>query len=421
MSKRHIILTIIVTGLFASILCAVNINNKESEANEWAYLYEEDQIDDDYVFDDSLAKDTETDKIVPDELKRLLPGASWSTDTICTVGDKTYMYAAEGNLRSYAIFTGNTLLVEDPSLTYFETDSITPTIIEVMAGEKTLIVDFKNPSSIEQLRTLSSPVLPGWKRYRWDRSADFCNRVQNSLEMDYPKSSIHNSEYISQWIATVVLGQITGPVKLPSLTSVYLNFEWKDRSGYKGELNDRYGVARHISDSYFADVEDEFGREDENIPPALYSIISLRARYFNDRYVTYQMFTDEYNGGMHGYYTDQLVSYDCVHHESITWKYLFKPKTEISVLRQLETIAQADEKYQQWNAEIWDFIRQVDDDGNPTGKILLPMPSLTPDGVVFSFQPYAISCFAAGCFHFTIPYSHLMTYLTDRAKWCIGM
>ena len=133
------------------------------------------------------------------------------------------------------------------------------------------------------------------------------------------------------------------------------------------------------------------------------------------------MFTNDYNGGMHSYYTDQLVSYDCVHHESIGWEYLFKPKTEKSVLRQLEMIAEADEKYQLWDADIWDFIRRVDDDGNPTGEILLPIPSLTPDGVLFSFQPYEISCFAAGCFHFTIPYSRLTTYLTDRAKWCIGL
>jgi hypothetical protein len=243
----------------------------------------------------------------------------------------------------------------------------------------------------------------------------------NNIEIDYPKPSITNSEHISKWIATVALAQITGPVRLPSLVSTYLNFEWKDRSGYQGQLNDRYSVANFIADTYFADVEEEFGREDEDLPPALYSIISLRARFFNDRYVTYQMFTNDYNGGMHGYYTDQLVSYDCVHHESIGWEYLFKPKTERSVLRQLEMIAQADLKYQEWNADIWDFIRRVDDDGNPTGEILLPMPSLTPDGVLFSFQPYEISCFAAGCFHFKIPYSRLTTYLTDRAKWCIGL
>ena len=422
MSKRHIITTIIIAGLLSAALYALDINKKEVEVDEWAFLNEVDEPVYEYSeYNDSLVENRETNVIVPAELNALLPGASWSIDTICTVAGVTYLYASDNDLRTYAICTESTLLAEDPSLTYFETDSITPTIIKVLAGEKTLTVDFRNPSSIEKLRTLSSPVLPGWKRCRWDRTADFCDRVQNNLEIDYPKSSIVNSEYISKWIATVALAQKTGPVRLPLLVSTYLNFEWKDRSGYQGQLNDRNSVANYIADTYFADVEEEFGREDENIPASLFSIISLRARFFNDRYVTYQMFTNDYNGGMHSYYTDQLVSYDCVHHESIGWEYLFKPKTEKSVLRQLEMIAEADEKYQLWDADIWDFIRRVDDDGNPTGEILLPIPSLTPDGVLFSFQPYEISCFAAGCFHFTIPYSRLTTYLTDRAKWCIGL
>lgn len=424
MSKRHIITTITIAGLLSVALYALNINKKEVETDEWAFVNEVDEMDYEYSeYDDSEEEETETitNVVVPAELNALLPGASWSTDTICTVGGVTYLYASDDDLRTYAICTESTLLVEDPSLTYFETDSITPTVIKVMAGEKTLTVDFKNPSDIEQLRTLSSPVIPGWKRYRWDRKADFCHRVMNNLEIDYPKSSITNSEHISEWISTVALAQMTGPVRLPSLVSTYLNFEWKDRSGYQGQLNDRNAVADFIAKSYFDDVEEEFGHENEDIPAALYSIISLRVRYFNDRYVTYQLFTDDYNGGMHAYYTDQLLSYDYVHHEEIGWKYLFKPQTEGSVLRQLELIAEADENYQEWQADIWDFIRQVDDKGNPTGKMLLPIPSLTPEGVVFSFQPYEISCFAAGCFHFTIPYNSLKPYLTDRARWCIGL
>ena len=38
---------------------------------------------------------------------------------------------------------------------------------------------------------------------------------------------------------------------------------------------------------------------------------------------------------------------------------------------------------------------------------LLPRTGLTDKGVIFSFQPYNICGFAAGCFHFTIPYKDL--------------
>ena len=43
------------------------------------------------------------------------------------------------------------------------------------------------------------------------------------------------------------------------------------------------------------------------------------------------------------------------------------------------------------------------------------------DGFVFSFQPYDISCFAAGTFHFTIPYKKARHFLTPRGKWCVGL
>ena len=56
MSKRHFFISLIIAGLFTTVLRAVNINNKENEENEWAYLYEEDQLEDDYVFDGVLAK-----------------------------------------------------------------------------------------------------------------------------------------------------------------------------------------------------------------------------------------------------------------------------------------------------------------------------------------------------------------------------
>ena len=51
MSKKYIFTTIIIAGLIASILCAVQINNKTSEADEWSFLYGEDE-EYDYYFSD---------------------------------------------------------------------------------------------------------------------------------------------------------------------------------------------------------------------------------------------------------------------------------------------------------------------------------------------------------------------------------
>ena len=68
--------------------------------------------------------------------------------------------------------------------------------------------------------------------------------------------------------------------------------------------------------------------------------------------------------------------------------------------------------------ELWDL---YDGEGNRTGFINLPQLGLSEEGVVFSFQPYDICCFAAGCFHFTIPYHKVRKYLTLRGMWCLGV
>ena len=49
-------------------------------------------------------------------------------------------------------------------------------------------------------------------------------------------------------------------------------------------------------------------------------------------------------------------------------------------------------------------------------KFELPDGALTNDGVVFSFQPYEIDCWAAGAYHFIVPYKKLQPYLTPKVK-----
>ena len=41
--------------------------------------------------------------------------------------------------------------------------------------------------------------------------------------------------------------------------------------------------------------------------------------------------------------------------------------------------------------------------------------------MVFSFQPYELSGFADGTFHFTLPYQDLKPYLTDEAKQLLAI
>lgn len=49
-------------------------------------------------------------------------------------------------------------------------------------------------------------------------------------------------------------------------------------------------------------------------------------------------------------------------------------------------------------------------------KFDLPEGALTESGIIYSFQPYEIDCWAAGVYHFVVPYSRIMPYFTARAK-----
>ena len=134
-----------------------------------------------------------------------------------------------------------------------------------------------------------------------------------------------------------------------------------------------------------------------------------------------QQFTHEYDGGVHGYYTERLVSFDHIHKQEIDNKYLFIDNSIDSIVGLLMDEAKKTPHYWEWKPDIKRHVFVTDEHDNPTGEIRLPQPGLAEDGLVFSFQPYEISCFAAGTFHFTIPYNRLRPYLSDKAKWCLNM
>ena len=124
---------------------------------------------------------------------------------------------------------------------------------------------------------------------------------------------------------------------------------------------------------------------------------------------------------MHGYFTERLISFDHVHKQEIDYNYLFKPESEKELLDILLEEAKKTYKYWEWEPQITKSIVITNENGRPTGDYSFPRPGLSDEGIVFSFQPYEISCFAAGTFHFTIPYKNVQHLWTPRGKWCVGL
>ena len=189
--------------------------------------------------------------------------------------------------------------------------------------------------------------------------------------------------------------------------------------------SDKKALLRRSADCYFAVV-----REDHDIDdyPINYFIrnISLRAWHHTDKFVTILKYIYDYNGGAHGYFTEQLVSYNPAKKRVIEWDDLFRPACRGQVVQALCDAIVASPKYKA-TGRTYDekFLRGMftfdERESLSSDRLLVPRPGLGEKGVVFSFQPYELSGFADGTFHFTLPYQDLKPYLTDEAKQLLAI
>ena len=246
--------------------------------------------------------------------------------------------------------------------------------------------------------------LKSFYRYKKERHADFSSRFHYDLSVDFPKSSVKNNHAIRTWLVEKVVRSVS------------------DDMTYNGNIYSDQQIEKYVTNLYFAIKKEEYATDDTTYYPIEAFIeLNLQTRVNNNKFVTYQEFTHEYDGGVHGYYTERLVSFDYIHKQEIDIEYLFIDNSIDSIVNLLIDEAKKTPHYWEWRPNIRRYVFVTDEQNNPTGEIRLPQPGLAEDGMVFSFQPYEISCFAAGTFHFTIPYNRLRPYLTDKSKWCLNM
>lgn len=351
---------------------------------------------------------------IPPFIENLLDSAEWYADTICVVNDDAFYYAFETSCRTFVIFNKEKILIEDPTLWY---DSISPNEkykFRVYIGERNMIVDFQDPASLRELSSFDHRI-SSYTRYRKDTIADFCNAVSYSFCVDYPSKTTPHESSIKKWLTKKVY---------ESSMSDYLLGSALHPEDYPQDTIGKESLAQLTADRYLKTIHQTMVSEKMLISTHLFLDICFQAWFSTDNMVTFLKYMHEHQGGAHGYFTEELISYDPVHEQEIDWDYLFKPECKTEVLQAFYRAVIKDPHYGYWHSHetMDDVIRHftpTDDKGNLTADAALPQPGLGEEGVVFSFQPYAISCFAAGVFHFTIPYDTLQPYLTEKAKWCL--
>ncbi len=359
--------------------------------------------------------------VIPPFVKRLIPGEDWSADTICVIDGKAYYIAYARNCQTNVIYSRDGILVADPTLSVMPYDEGRK-LFHVSITGKDVLVDFSNSKSLQKLSALS-PFPQGFTAYTHYAAADFCERVRYNIRVDFPQREALHSSAITKWLVGKIEDSECIDGELPPLNTIYINYAKRTSTGwrYEGDMHNYQRICRFAAEVYFAIVKGDYGLNETEIPSSLFSTLCLKAYVRNNRFVTYQQYTHGYYGGAHGYYTERLISYDHVHRQEIDYKYLFKDECMEDILTLLKEEARKSPSYQEWKPDIDEYARIKDENDKPTGMLRLPQPGLSEEGAVFSFQPYAISCFAAGTFHFTIPYERLRPYLTDKAKWCLNM
>lgn len=431
MKSKRTIVVVMMLMMLGGIICP-GLTSCKSNKQPVAECCENDSVayedltsgdDNDYYDDeDSVINEYHWEPtVIPSFVKRLIPDGDWSADTICVVGGKAYYVAYDGRYRMNVVYSEDGILAKDPTLGVLPYDK-ERNLFHVSVVGKDMLVDFSDRNSRQQMSSLTVN-LPEFTPFYHEATADYCDRVSYSIAIDFPKRTVAYSDAITQWLIRKIEDSEDTQGDLPPLNAFYIGYAKRTNAGwhYDGDIHNHKRVCKFASDVYFAIVKSEYGMSEVDYPSSLFSTLCLKAYVKNSRFVTYQQYTHGYYGGAHGYYTERLLSYDYVHRQEIDYKYLFKDGSMEDILALLIEEAKKSPNYQIWKPNIEDFTCVKDENDEPTGLKRLPHPRLSKEGVVFSFQPYEISCFAAGTFHFTIPYERLRPFLTDKAKWCLNM
>lgn len=374
------------------------------------------------------------DPALPPFMTNYMDSASWYADTICVVDGRVYYFAEEDHGRMNVIYTNEGILCEDPALWYNRADTISTTKFSINTAAKAVVVDFAQPQTLKNLQSLmpAPPAPPPstmlWmnsgevqvKRFTKDFFTDFANFCMYHLDVDYPAAGSADTDNVRRWLAKTV----SDSYWVSQYDNNYKTLKRINRAKYEGDPCDAEALCRFAADKYFSLKKAEYSApEDEDIWGLYYSL-SLRLVSTNGRYWSYQKQHNEYDGGMHGYFTEEIVSFDPASNCEIDWNYLFVPKCEEEVLALFYKAVERNSRFNFWeNPDDLEAIKTHFQNNAlklRKGHIILPQPGLTDDGVVFSYQPYEISGWAEGTFHFCIPYEDLKPYLTTKAKALLG-
>ena len=229
------------------------------------------------------------------------------------------------------------------------------------------------------------------------------NKIEVGLDIDYPTGSALIDKAVAEYISEKLGGT------------------------YDGDLANGDSLVNYYGDEILAELKKHLkedinnGVEDEYIN-GYYRKMEIKKEYETDLLVTYSYTEDIYLNGAHGmqYFYGQ------------TFRKSDGRRFDEGMMRQLYS----EEMYELRKEGLREYFNESGDNANTDEELkdciitdddvnYLPMPKHTPyvtkKGMVFIYQPYEISYYAAGAPSFTIPLKKMKPFLTQTAKELLEM
>ena len=329
-----------------------------------------------------------------------------STDTLYQDSNSLYCMHYGSNGKLNVLTRNNRVLLSDPTF-YIERNEDTPNIFKIYCNFDTLRVDVSKPDAVEKIKALhrdKSQV----EKFEYAMKHPKFDKVVYYFTVETPKSSFRKQK-VAQDLLLSYLNPKSGS---------------KDENDnpikpFQGRSDDFEGMAKYFCKSFFECFD--YDSESE-----IYDSQKCLVYKLTDHYITYQVSSSSYTGGAHGMYADCLVTFDLDNKCEMNWKYLFRPECKKQVENLFYDVVGKDShflasEHPKNRKELVDHFKDEKGRSVISAEGGEQCIGVCDKGIVFSFQPYEISYYAAGRFDFVLPFDRVKPFMTKRAIKVLGL